>query len=280
VRLVLEPDSVDGTVSGDTDRLNQVFTNLLSNAAKFSPSGDKVDIRIGRQANTLRVSVIDHGPGIPDGFRRKIFQKFAQADSNNNRRIGGTGLGLSIVRSIVEKHGGLVSFDSIPGQGAQFHVDLPIWEEGVEAYSAEPPAKEVADEENRKSGHGPLRVLHVEDDEDVRRIVRLALDGIADIVAAHSMAMARQRLDGGRFDLVILDVSLPDGNGLDLLPLNGPSERPVSVIIFSAQDPATPPGVTVEAVLVKSRASTAELTGHVRRVAQRAMAAAEPERSA
>ncbi len=226
----------DGTVSGDTDRLTQVFTNLLSNAAKFSPSGDQVDIRAEQHGSNLRVSVIDHGPGIPDEFRTTIFQKFAQADSKDNRRKGGTGLGLSIARSIVEKHGGTMSFDSVPGSGASFHVDLPLWQEGMEAYDAamdEGPRFEMISVAAPTSSGPLLRVLHVEDDEDVRRIVRLSLEGVATIAAAHSLEMARRRLKSDDFDLVILDISLPDGNGLTLLPMRHlPSGRSIPSSCF------------------------------------------------
>ncbi|HEY1719959.1 MAG TPA: CHASE3 domain-containing protein [Magnetospirillaceae bacterium] len=281
VRFVLDPASEDGTVSGDTDRLNQVFTNLLSNAAKFSPSGDQVDIRVELRSNMLRTLVIDHGPGIPDEFRSVIFQKFAQADSKDNRRKGGTGLGLSIARSIVEKHGGAVGFESQSGAGSTFYVDLPIWQEGVEAYNAATDdALSVSSGVFDPSPSGPLlRVLHVEDDEDVRRIVRLSLEGVATIAAAHSVTMARRRLASDAFDLVILDISLPDGSGLDLLPMKTQSGRLVPAIVFSGQEIEVQAGPEIKAVLIKSRASTAELMRHVRELAAQTRPSPETEPS-
>lgn len=108
----------------DHDRLLQVLTNLLSNAIKFSPPDSRVVVRIERRSNgmsdVLRLSVIDHGSGIPDTFRERIFQRFAQAGS-----AGGSGLGLSICKGIVEEHGGSLSFTSVEGKGTSFHVDLP-----------------------------------------------------------------------------------------------------------------------------------------------------------
>ena len=281
VQLVFDPSSVDGTVSGDTDRLTQVFTNLLSNAAKFSPSGDQVEVRIQEHSNTFRVSVADHGSGIPDEFRATIFQKFAQADSKDNRRKGGTGLGLSIARSIVEKHGGNLSFDSTPGAGAIFHVDLPAWQEGLEAYNvgAEGPHAEMAGPVVARPAAPLLHVLHVEDDEDVRRIVRMSLEGIATIAAAHSLAMARRRLSTDPFDLVILDISLPDGSGLDLLPVPTRNGRPIPIIVFSGQDTDIQVGPDVKAVLIKTRASTVELMNHVRALAAEAQVSPESEHS-
>jgi DNA-binding response OmpR family regulator len=154
----------------------------------------------------------------------------------------------------------------------------------MEAYDAatddDGPRLESIDSSSTQSGGPLLRVLHVEDDEDVRRIVRLSLEGVASIAAAHSMTMARRRLASDAFDLVILDVSLPDGNGLDLLPLNpSPAGHAIPIIVFSAQDITIPVVGDIKAVLIKSRASTIELMRHVRTLAAETRPSAEPERS-
>ena len=112
-------------VQGDADRLTQVFTNLLSNAAKFSPAGGTVEVAITRQDEHMRVGVTDHGPGVPEAFRARIFGKFAQADGSATRQNGGVGLGLSIAKAIVERHGGRIDYISEPDHGATFFVDLP-----------------------------------------------------------------------------------------------------------------------------------------------------------
>ncbi|RYE89872.1 MAG: ATP-binding protein, partial [Oxalobacteraceae bacterium] len=109
----------------DRDRITQVLANLLSNAIKFSEAGTTVTTRVEDGGGRVRLSVTDQGSGIPEGFRGRVFQRFAQADGTNSRRSGGTGLGLSICKAIVEQHGGTIRFDSVAGQGTTFVVELP-----------------------------------------------------------------------------------------------------------------------------------------------------------
>ena len=113
-------------VMGDNQRILQVMANLLSNAAKFSPSGTIVGIALERENDFARVKVTDSGPGIPKEFRSRIFDKFAQADGTSQRKEGGTGLGLAITKMIVEKHGGEISFHSESDIGTTFYFTLPL----------------------------------------------------------------------------------------------------------------------------------------------------------
>ncbi len=115
-------------VRGDADRLTQVLANLLSNAAKFSLRGGKVEIACARLGAVGRVSVSDRGPGIPKEFHKHVFGKFTQADSSDTRKAGGTGLGLNISKSIIEKHGGRLAFDTSVGAGTTFYFEVPVWD--------------------------------------------------------------------------------------------------------------------------------------------------------
>jgi len=126
VEFVLKQGETDFEVRVDTHRMIQVMSNLLSNAAKFSPKGSVVEIDYARCDEWVRVSVTDHGEGIPDTFRDQIFQRFSQSDGSSVRKSGGTGLGLSIVRYIIEQHDGVVDYHSVLGEGTTFYFDLPI----------------------------------------------------------------------------------------------------------------------------------------------------------
>ena len=119
-------------VKGDRNRLIQVMTNLLSNAAKFSPKGASVDIICGCLNETVRVSVKDYGSGIPQEFRQHVFDKFAQAASSSTRENGGTGLGLNISKSLIEIHGGIIDFKTEMNVGTTFYFDLPLFQETTE----------------------------------------------------------------------------------------------------------------------------------------------------
>jgi PAS domain S-box-containing protein len=125
VRLRLDAASSVGEIRADPEWLSKIVTNLLSNAIKFSPAGEEVVVALERRGGTIRITVRDHGHGVPKDFRPRIFEKFAQADATDTRRQGGTGLGLSIVKQIVTRLGGEVGFSDAPGGGTIFYVDLP-----------------------------------------------------------------------------------------------------------------------------------------------------------
>ncbi len=126
VSFDLRSDVGEMHVAVDADRLSQVIVNLLSNASKFAPANDVVEIRLQRRDGVARLSVIDHGIGIPREFRDRIFQKFAQADATDSRQKGGTGLGLNISKAIIEQHRGKLDFLSEPGVRTEFFFDLPL----------------------------------------------------------------------------------------------------------------------------------------------------------
>ena len=212
-------------VNGDADRLTQVATNLLSNAAKFSKRGSAVQVTVQAEDQRVRLSVRDDGPGIPPEFFDRIFGRFAQADSSDTRQKGGTGLGLAISKEIVERHGGRIWFESPPGEGATFIVELPT-------YRAPAPTGQ---------GGGGARLLLCEDDAGVAQVLSeaLAAQGFQVEVAQTVKAAQAALSDPGRFDALLLDLRLPDGSGLDLLRRlrADPAMRRLPAIIVSA-DPA------------------------------------------
>ena len=361
-------------VRGDADRLIQVVTNLLSNASKFSPAGGVVTVTVTRETRLARLSVVDQGQGIPDAFRARIFSKFAQADGSDSRAKGGTGLGLAIAREIAERHGGRLWFESAEGEGATFHLDLPLADIAVASIKDDdaclliveddPDAADILREMlendgfradiarstrdalisirdgsydaclvdlqltdadgiglirqirantrtrdmpvivvsadathgkargrsfevidwlekpvdqsrlrsavsaiNRREGNGRPLILHVDDDRDVLEVTAMALSGLAEIIQAQTLAEAQLMLATRKPNLVILDLGLPDGSGLELLStLDDGAGRAVPVVVYSAQEMDAALAGRVEAVLTKSRTSLAGLAGTVRRL--------------
>jgi len=125
VRIALEYIDPSIVVYVDAERFRQVLANLLSNAVKFSPANAEVEVGAELRNDTVRVFVRDHGDGIPEEFRDRIFGKFAQAESGASRQKGGTGLGLHITRQLVEQMNGTIGFVTRPGLGTTFWVEFP-----------------------------------------------------------------------------------------------------------------------------------------------------------
>jgi len=128
VSYALESVPAEWSVNVDPNRFAQIVTNLLSNATKYSPRNGTVRIAATREGDgkTVRIHVADRGPGIPENFRHRLFEKFSQADSSESRQRGGTGLGLFLCKQMIEHMRGSIGFETELGVGTTFHVDLPL----------------------------------------------------------------------------------------------------------------------------------------------------------
>jgi PAS domain S-box-containing protein len=227
VNIRLDTASADCEVNADPDRLVQVITNLVSNAVKFSPADGEVLVAVEKIANIVRISVRDHGSGVPADFKDHIFTKFAQADGTSSRQKGGTGLGLSIVRQIVERLGGKVGFDDVAGGGTIFYVELPAWDGAA--------GREI----DLEAEAGALRILLCEDDRDTATAVRKGFRqaGFA-VDFAYTMTAAIQRAAVTSYAAILVDLQLPDGDGVGLiLWLRARPEYQNAPIIVTSGDP-------------------------------------------
>jgi PAS domain S-box-containing protein len=227
VHVRLDTTSANSDVNADPDRLAQVVTNLLSNAIKFSPAGEEVLVAVENDGNVIRMSVRDHGSGVPGDFKPHVFEKFAQADGTSSRQKGGTGLGLSIVKQIVERLGGDVGFDDAPGGGTIFHVELPAWDD------------DIAGEVDLDSDSGAVRILLCEDDRDAAIVLRKALrrSGFA-VDFAYTISAGVARAGATRYAAILVDLKLPGGDGIDLiLRIRANAHHCDTPIIVIAGDP-------------------------------------------
>lgn len=207
-------------VTGDPDRLVQVFTNLISNAVRFSPRGETVTVSLRTTPTSAAVFVTDRGPGIPLEFRRRIFGKFQQADPAG--AAGGAGLGLAIVRAIVERHGGSIRFDSAPGHGTTFITELP--------YTA--PATSTP------TGDGEHRLLVLDDDRDMLSVLRSLCEPLGAVTAVGSSDEAWGALTSTAYDAIIIDPNAPESPGIALVRRirEFPGYADVPVLVFSSRE--------------------------------------------
>jgi len=222
IEVDFEPEPA--AVSGDSNRLQQVFWNLLSNAVKFTPAGGKVTVRLRHVDSEVEIEVIDTGQGITSEFLPFVFDRFRQADSTSTRQHGGLGLGLAIARHLIEIHGGSIEARSLgEGQGATLTVRLPLVSSVAESPGTSIQARIAAEEESRErlksrqllSG---LHVLIVDDDRDTLELLSAALtQRSARVTTASSAAEAIRALKFFRPDVLISDIAMPGEDGYELI---------------------------------------------------------------
>jgi PAS domain S-box-containing protein len=197
-------------VQGDASRLQQVFWNVLKNAIKFTPDGGRVAVRLNREHDSAVIEVNDSGIGIEPASLGRIFNAFEQEDRGITRQFGGLGLGLAITRRLLEMHGGSIEAHSRgKGEGATFRIVLPV--DRSEAPSA-------ADTHRPARQSSARRILLVEDHSDTALMMRLLLENSGyEVETAGDLKQALNAASSMEFDLIISDLGLPDGSGLDLI---------------------------------------------------------------
>lgn len=192
-------------IDGDHDKLLQVMSNLLSNAIKYSPQGGEITVKAFAQDGMLQASVSDHGLGIPEEARIKLFSKFFRVDNDDRREIGGTGLGLAICKEIVQAHKGKIWVESTYGEGSTFYFTVPL----AEPASLQSDSAVTIKETLTVSDCGKNLILIVEDDENLVNLVEAVLeeDGFA-THAVKSGEEALKKVYQADFKMIILDIKL------------------------------------------------------------------------
>ena len=219
IRLQAVVNPLAGPISGDADRLQQVFWNLLNNALKFTPSGGQVQVLLERVNSQIEVSVIDTGEGIAPEFLPYVFDRFQQGDASTTRRHGGLGLGLAIVKQLVELHGGSVRVKS-SGIGKTFTINLPPIALRFEADQERRPSRPTPRENQPLPdvSLADVHVLVVDDEVDARELVKRLLEMAgATVSMAGSASEAIERILAARPDVLICDLGMPAQDGFSII---------------------------------------------------------------
>ncbi|WP_332773613.1 ATP-binding protein [Phenylobacterium sp.] len=211
--LAIAPGA-QGVYRGDSTRVRQILYNLVSNALKFTESGE-VRVTVDRAGDALRLTVADTGIGIPAERLASLFQKFEQADASTTRRYGGTGLGLAICRELASLMGGVVDASSAPGAGTTFVVSLPLARIGDSVpLPAPPPSPSETAPSNGEAQAPPLRVLAAEDNAVNQLVLKTLLQQIGiDPVIVDNGAQAVEAWSRETWDVILMDVQMPEMDG-------------------------------------------------------------------
>ena len=208
--LAVHLPEVSEAVEGDGVRLTQVFSNLLNNAAKYTPEGGRIDVFVEHDAGHAVVRIKDSGAGIPTDMLGAIFEMFVQVSGTARAAQGGLGIGLTLVKSLVELHGGQISAKSDgPNQGSEFTVRLPLLDHGVQAGALKRSSQEAIAARHR--------ILVVDDNRDAAESLATLLELLgAQTAVAFSGPDAMQKAEGFRPTLGILDIGMPGMDGCEL----------------------------------------------------------------
>jgi PAS domain S-box-containing protein len=206
-------------VSGDVNRLQQVFWNLLSNAVKFTPAGGKVTLSVRQLDSEVELEITDTGQGIEPGFLPFVFDRFRQADSTSTRQHGGLGLGLAIARQLIEIHGGHIGATSDgAGKGATFRLRLPLIGSLAKSDLEPNGLEQAAQPKQAEDILAGIQVLVVDDDVDTLELLTAALrQRSATVTAVSSAAAAMDAIMSARPHVLISDIAMPGEDGYDLI---------------------------------------------------------------
>jgi CheY-like chemotaxis protein len=227
-------------ILADPQRIKQVFLNLLSNAIKYNRDGGTVVVTCGPgQADRLRITIADTGPGIAPGQQHKLFTPFERLDAAQSG-VEGTGLGLSLCKRLVELMGGAIGVESQHGNGSAFWIELPVADESQHHDFASSAIHVRTDDQTEDSPvELPLRtVLHIEDNlsnlQLIEKIITRQLN--VRLMTAMQGSIGLQLARDHRPDLVLLDLNLPDMHGSEVLQRlrEEPTLREVPVVVVSA----------------------------------------------
>jgi CheY-like chemotaxis protein len=230
-RLTVSLPDVPLPLDADPTRLEQVATNLLRNAARYTDPGGRIAVQVVSEGGQAVMRVADTGIGLRPEMRERIFEPFVQAERSAQRPPEGLGIGLTLVRSLVALHGGSVSAASGgPGQGSEFTVRLPLAEGAPERVqpSPAPPAPAVPAGRSR-------RVLVVDDNVDGAESMAMMLrQGGHEALTAYDGRAALEHARRGRFDVVLLDIGLPDGlDGYEVARRLRSGESPSGAVLIA-----------------------------------------------
>jgi signal transduction histidine kinase/DNA-binding response OmpR family regulator len=219
LQLIIHKDeSTPDWVLGDVGRIRQVLLNLAGNAMKFTERGSVQIKTIAGEYNDgkalVTFSVEDTGPGIPKELQALIFEEFVQADQGGDQKVTGTGLGLSIARKLVERMGGTLSLESLPGKGSVFSFTIPLMLSSEEAYQAIQKDNELSE----LALKGSFRILVVEDNLSNQIVTEGMLEKIlpeSTTILAEDGYKALVLLEKEKFDLVLMDIRMPGIDGYE-----------------------------------------------------------------